>query len=155
MMENDLFRPTLTEENTEIIESYNIRNLFYVAFFGGIIPMTWLGTKNAKWLNINKKKINLLISIGILFLALKMGMVWMSYSEKLIIETRVIRWLYKGLSVILYFGYYLVMKKEFEQQVFWGVKIRPMFKDAILTFVASTFIETALVVIITLAVGVI
>lgn len=45
------------EENAEVIESYNIKGLFYVAFFGGIIPMVWLGTKMQNEIILIKKRL--------------------------------------------------------------------------------------------------
>lgn len=155
MSKKDLFKPTLTEDNTISMESYNIKSLFYVAFFGGVIPTIWLGTKNAKLLNIDKKKINLLIATGIIFLSIKMLVIWMSFSGLLIVSRRIITWTYRGLTLILYLGYYLGMKKEYDQHVFFGGKIRSMGKEWILPFVVGIIVEFTLVLIITFLTGVI
>lgn len=68
-MQEDLYSPILATREVERTKSYNIANLFYVAFFGGVVAMSVLGIRNSKWLQIEKKYIRLLTAMSILHLA--------------------------------------------------------------------------------------
>ena len=63
----DLYQSSL-ENGWQDSKSYDINQLLYVAFFGGVIPLIVLGRRNANWLQVSNKKLIPLIIIGIILI---------------------------------------------------------------------------------------
>ena len=145
-MSNDLFEPSLTRENYREIKTYQISRILYVAFLGGVIPTVVLGSRNAKWLQIDKKMIGLMMILGIAILFFKPLFVGLATVNYIKYEVRSIRWIYNVACVLLYLGYYFLMKEKFKQHIVTGGEIRPILKDAVIWSVAGMLIEFGLVI---------
>ncbi len=144
-MQEELFKPSLSYDSEKMeTKTYDIRKILYVAFFGGVIPTVALGTKNSKWLGINKKIVYALICAGVLILATKMVVVSMFYSKFINVDRRVINLGYKGLSLLLYLAYYRCFKLSFNKHTFLGGETTPILKDAIIWILIGIVTEAAL-----------
>jgi len=150
-MEESLLRPTLKQSNYEPTSSYNINNLFYVAFVGGFIPTTILFARNAKWLKVENKTIKLLMGIGIalLFLQVVIGsatlsnILHLSSSENL----RYLRWGFRILALLFYFICFSSMKDQYRRHIMLGGEHKPLLKDAILFIIIGYVLELLLMII--------
>lgn len=143
-MSNNLFEPSLTKENYHEIKTYEISRLVYVAFFGGVIPMVVLGSKNAKWLQIDKKMIGLMVALGVVILFIKSVFVGLVNAHYVEYEARTIRWIYNIACLLLYFGYYFLMKEKFKQHIITDGEVQPILKDAIIWGIVGILMEFAL-----------
>lgn len=143
MDKEKLFTPSLTEED-EKVEVYDINKFLYVAFFGGVIPLVALATKTAKQLKISNNIIAILAAAGGLILFGKYFIAYTIFNDQPIMTTRTLRWAYKAASVILYLGYYKVMKERFIIHINYSKSIKPIFKDAVIWFLIGILIEATL-----------
>lgn len=140
-----LFQASLNKDEEIKMESYNLSYLLYVAFFGGLVPLMALGTKNAKRLGIDKKIINILIAVGSLMLLSKVIVSGMVVSKVLVINSRTIRWFYRIASVLLYIVYNRVMSKRYNIFLVYGGQPTPILKDTIKWLIISTLLEGTLI----------
>ena len=143
-MTDELFKPSLENEEPIKIETYDIGKLFYVAFFGGIIPTVVLGTINAKGLRISKNITNILATIGILILLAKVVIVGLVVSGSMTLDNRSLRWIFRIVAVALYLVYFRIMKPKFEQHMFLGGEVKPLLKHAIIWMVIGVMVELIL-----------
>lgn len=146
-MREDIFKASLNNDSSSITQIYDINRFFYVAFFGGIIPTIVLGTKNLRWLKINKKLSNLFIAIGIIILLSKVTVACLILGKFLVFNRRYLSRSYKIATVILYLGYYAVMKQKFKQHLFLGGQIKPLLKDSIQWIIIGIIIEAFLILV--------
>lgn len=140
-MSDELFQPSLKNQNYVGLKSYNISKLIYVAFFGGIIPTVALGTQNAKWLRIDKKFINLMIILGGLVLFSKVIAVGLVLAHYLEVSSRTIKLMYRVGSLLVYLGYSFIMRGKFKQHNIIGGSYQPMLNDAIKWIIIGIIIE--------------
>lgn len=145
-MSNDLFEPSLTRENYREIKTYQISRLFYVAFFGGVIPAVVLGSRNAKWLRIDKKMIGLMMLLGVAILFSKAVFAGLAAVNYIQYEAQTIRWVYHIACVLLYLGYYFLMKEKFQRHIMTGGEVQPLLKDAIIWSAAGMLVEFGLTI---------
>ena len=150
-MEENLFKPSIQEGQFEATKSYDINKLFYVAFFGGILATIIVSTRNAKWLKITKQTINLLIGIGIGLLLVKVFLS-VAVSNNLILfstpeNLRYLRWGFRILALLLYFGYFQVMKQKYQKHHMLGGQDEPLLKDAVIIIIIASIIEFVLLLI--------
>lgn len=143
-----LFQASLDKDKEIKMESYDLGKLFYVAFFGGLVPLIALGTKNAKWLGIDKKIINILIAVGSLMLLGKVIVSGMVVGKVLVISSRTVRWGYRIASVLLYIAYKTVMSKRYNIFLGFGEQTTPIFKDAVKWFFIGMLLEGTLIALI-------
>ncbi|MUK89204.1 hypothetical protein GMD78_12560 [Ornithinibacillus sp. L9] len=132
--------------NTMGTKSFNIDNLFLVAFFGGVIPMVVLGAKNAKWLNISKKLIYMLIIFGAALLVTKLVFVAMITSGSLDLDNTTLNISYRVGSVLLFIAFKLVLNKAFHQHMVVCGKMEALLKPALIWIVVGIVVEFVLVV---------
>jgi len=114
-----------------------------VAFIGGIIPTVVLGTRNADWLRVEKKMTVLMIILGSVILFSKLlavGLLAAGYIQ-FDIGTKAIKLIYRAACVLLYFGYYFLMRDKFNQHIMTGGEIQPMLKDAIIWSTVGAVVE--------------
>ena len=131
-LEKELFQPSL-KEDWQTTESYDIRKLFYISFFGGVIPTLILGTRNAKWLKINSKIIYLLIFSGIIiYLGKILVLSYLTLTNLYDDHGRLTKTIYKVGSVLLYIGYYFAMKQKFNEHLFYNRNIKPILRVSLL-----------------------
>lgn len=140
-MEQEIFQPSLQENVNYRTQSFDIGKIFYVAFFGGVIPTVVLGTKNAKWLGIDKKWIYLMIGLGAAILTVKAIVTGMIVEGYLDFDRRMLRWIFKGASILLYLGYYGMMKQKFQQHTILGGTTKPILKEAVIWILIGIVIE--------------
>jgi hypothetical protein len=150
----ELLRPSLGEGWQET-KSYELSQLFYVAFFGGILSTIILGIRNAKWLNVDKKLINIMIGIGAAVMIAKIGIVaWVlhGYSDfKSMVtagreELRTLKWVFTAAAVMLFIVYRQLMKPKFQQHLYTGGEVVPLFKDGLLWCLVGGLLETILLI---------
>ncbi|NMC56615.1 MAG: hypothetical protein GYA50_05285 [Eubacteriaceae bacterium] len=141
-MSEELFKPTLSEERAT--KTYDISKLYYVAFFGGVIPTVILGAKNARWLGIDKKKIILMIALGAIVLISQIIALKIFIAHPSDMDTRsnikIISIIYQGASLLLSYIYYNLMQKNFKMHIMTGGETEPMLKEAIIWTIISTVI---------------
>lgn len=138
-----LYQPSLKEGWKET-KSYDINNFFLVAFFGGVIPLLVLGTKNATWLKVSKKVIYSLIALGILLLAMKFTFVYFVTNGTIEMDNRMIRYGYKIGCVLLYLLYRKVLKQPFQQHMITVDQTLPILKPALLWIMVGIIVEIIL-----------
>ncbi|WP_059173831.1 hypothetical protein [Bacillus sp. FJAT-27445] len=140
----DLLRPSLTK-GWKVTKTFDINRLFLVAFFGGAIPMMILGTRNAKWLNVPKNTINLLLGAGMLIFIGELALFHFYFSDFSVNGDRTPRYIMRALNIILFFFYRFALKKPFQQHLFTNNnEIQPLLKPAILWILIGGTIELAL-----------
>ena len=145
-MSNDGFPPSLTRTKEQVIKTYQISRLFYVVCFGGVIATVILGSRNARWLRVDKKMIGIMMILGaaiLLFKVMAIGLTIVNYSQ---LELRSICCLYSAGCVLLYLGYYFLMREKFKQHIATGGAVEPIVKDAIFWSVAGILLESGLVI---------
>lgn len=145
-MEENILEPSLDDAQWEQTRSYNISKLFYVAFFGGIIPTIITSAKNAKWLKVDKKIINTVIGLGIVLLLLKVIAISAMLNGFLISMEykRYLRWGSRLAAVLLYLLSFKVMKEKYRKHIILGGEDEPLLKDAIVYIVIGIIIEFVL-----------
>lgn len=132
-MQEELFSPSLSDESNNVkTKTYDLPRLFLVAFFGGIIPITILGARNAKWLNVDKKKINLLIGLGTILFISELIFLALYISEYIIIDNSYINFIYRIVAIVLYLLFYNIMKTNFNAHIYFNGEITPLLKDALI-----------------------
>lgn len=102
MMEN-LYEPSLTNNEVDRTRSYEISNLFFVAVFGGIFAIIILGIQNAKWLKIEKKDIQLLTIISIVLIIAKLAVVYAIGQQLIPIDEKYIKFIGRLFGVACFF----------------------------------------------------
>lgn len=142
----ELFQPSLNDEWQET-KSYDISKLFYVSFFGGIIPTIVLGTKNARWLNISKKYINVLLFFGIGILLAKFVAYSYLYAINLDQEySRELKTIYKLGSILLFGAYYKILKTNYKRHIALFGTTKPILKDSLIWIGIAIVIEFILLI---------
>jgi hypothetical protein len=132
-MEQELFQPTLTSKNRRPPRSFNIVSLFYVAFFGGVIPLVVLGTLNALWLKVDKRITAALAVSGALILT---GAV-IGGTDNIM--------LFQGLTLILFMAYYQAMKSRYVRFEIFGGKPKSLWVIGVGVSFTGRLIEILLV----------
>lgn len=142
-----MLKPSLNEMEDANYKSYDISKLFYVSFFGGVIPLIILGTKNAKWLRLKKNNIYILASIGILMILLKVIVVGLLVAKQIIVDPTYLKWGFRLLSVCLFLGYYYSMKGKFEKFILLDQEVQPILKHALGWIAVAIVVEWILLTI--------
>jgi hypothetical protein len=142
-MQEDLYSPSLQGREVSNTKSYNIGSLFIVAFFGGVVGVSVLGLRNAKWLRLERKFILLLLatSVGLfvinhfIFFAISNGMISMkdTYFDNIT----------KGFGILTFMIYYFTLKKPYKEHLAVGGDTEVMFGQGVLWIVISVIIEVA------------
>lgn len=140
----NLLEPSLTN-GWKTTKTYDINRLFLVAFFGGLIPMMILATRNAKWLNVPKITINLLLGVGILFLFTQLALVYFYFGDFSVSGDRTPRYIMRVLNIVLFFFYKFALNKPYKQHLFTNEnEIQPLLKPAIIWILIGGAIELVL-----------
>ncbi len=146
-MSENLFQKTLTSEEGNFLESYNIYRLLLVAFCGGMIPLIVLSLQNAKWLNMDKKIIWFMRIVGIAYL---ISRAYVSIEFPLVIDggsnplfkecTRYYRVIIMVVAVI----FVLIMKNKYHYKMMTNTNVRPILKTAAIWSVIGFVMELIL-----------
>lgn len=92
-------------------ESYQIANLFYIALFGGAIPLSYLALQNMRMLNIKGKKLFLWIGIAILFIFIRVMIMYLFETYHLDEHSGRLKFaVVRMLDLFLFIGYYRALK---------------------------------------------
>ncbi|WP_070119685.1 hypothetical protein [Bacillus marinisedimentorum] len=134
------------DEGWQETRTYDINRLFLVAFFGGVIPMVALGTRNAKWLGAQKNAVYALVAAGAVMLTAKIVLVAMVSAETGPIDKDMIKYGYKIGSVLLFLGYKFLLNKPFQQHLVTGSKVEPLLGSALKWIVIGVIVEAALII---------
>lgn len=136
-MSENLFEKTLTSEDGNYLESYNIYKLLLVAFLGGMIPLIVLSLQNAKWLKMDKRIIWLIRIVGIVYLisrayvSIKFPVIIDGGSNPLFKEcTRYYRLIIMVVSVL----FVLIMKNKYHYKMMTNSIVRPILKNIKIEF---------------------
>ncbi|MFZ5814406.1 MAG: hypothetical protein ACOY93_03795 [Bacillota bacterium] len=132
-----LFEPVL-QQGTAPTQSYDINKLIYVAFFGGPLAVAALGTRNALWLRVERKWIYLLAGVALLMLIGKL--VWVAMNPA-VEQTRTVRYLFRGLAILLFFGYRWVMGPAYRQHEVLRGETLPLLKDGLIAVLVAGLVE--------------
>ena len=117
--------------------------LFYVAFFGGIIPLVALGVKNAKWLRVKKQMISMIIVVGVFLLLLKAVVTALVMGGSVVgFNLRFLRWGFRGVALLFYLGYRFLLRRQYHQHLVTVGEFEPMLRDAMIWIAAAIVIET-------------
>lgn len=143
-MNEELFRPSLSDEDNEDIESYNINQLYIVTFLGGVIPTIVLGTKNFQSLKLSKKLASLLFGAGLIVLFAKIIIYGLASIGHINVDSTQLRWGYRIASIILYFTYYMLMRDKYRLHMMVGGHQKPLVNDAIKWIIIGNVIEMVL-----------
>lgn len=136
----DLYQPSL-EQEWEETKSYDVAKLFYVAFFGGAIPLMVLASMNMKWLNISKKVIYPMFALGSLMIISKFMLFTPIIEGSIELSGSEIRIGYKVACVILFLIYSAILKKPFQQHLLTNRPTLPMLKPALIWIVIGIVVE--------------
>lgn len=130
---------------TKNTKSYDINNLFLVAFLGGVIPTLILGVRNAKWLRISKRTINIFILLGVLIISSKIAIAY--FLKRMVLfkkYTMIIKFGYTLSVALLYWFYYKSVQPSYRYHMeHVGVK-EPLLKDALIWILLGIGIEVLL-----------
>lgn len=129
-MSEELFQPSLKAGDLQA-KSYDIGKLLYVAFFGGVLPTVVLGALNARWLRVEKKLINLMIGVGVIAFLAEMIMWGVLLKGYVSFQNRSFRWIFRAAALLIYLGFYRILKPKFQQHLLTEGEIKPLLKDAI------------------------
>lgn len=146
-MDESILKPTLRNEGFKETQTYDLSKLFYVAFFGGTIPITILGSRNAKWLGIKKNRINIFFLAGLLILVGKMVVFALNNGNVIEVSSRDLRLGVRVADVLLYLAMYFVMKPRFYRHMLDGGEASPLLKDAIKWIAIGMAVEFVLLLI--------
>lgn len=144
-MVNNIYSSTLTEKSSET-KSYDLNKLWYLAFFGGVIPITVLGIQNAKMLHVEKIYIRILMAISIIFFIAKFVIIGIIFYNDL--NHRAFKGIILGMGAIVYIFYYNILKRPYNEHLLAGGGTEPFLKKGILWSILAIIIELVLIVIV-------
>lgn len=140
---SNVFQASVDQRENET-KTYNIYHFFFIAFFGGVIPMMVLGTKNAKWFNIPKKYSYSIILVGILLLLSKYWAFSLVFSGVLLVKVQVVRYAYKFACLLYYYLYLVMLTKPYKNHLRNQGDLTPIIKPAIIWVMVGAVVEFAL-----------
>ncbi|MFZ5988579.1 MAG: hypothetical protein ACOYWZ_15840 [Bacillota bacterium] len=140
-MNEELFQPSLSDGNDKETETYDIGKLFYVAFFGGIVPTVVLSSVCARGLKLKSTVINLMITAGVLVLIVNVFIAGLFVAGYITIEKTYLRWIFRIVTVLLYLGFYKIMSPKYKQHIVFGGETKPLLRDAIIWIIAGNIIQ--------------
>ena len=140
-MREDLLQPSLSEDYIPA-KSFNLRYIYILAFFGGVVPIIGICGKNAKWLGIEKNKIYKLAALGIFFLIVKIVLLFIHYSGTPELANRsVITTIYRICCLGLTYLYLRVMKEPYSRHRLANLPTERMRFYVILYMVVGFFVD--------------
>ncbi len=141
-MNEELLQPSLSVDSHFETKSYNFDKLFYVAFFGGIVPLVALGVKNAKWLRVKKQMISIIIVVGVFLLLLKAVVTVLVMGGSVAgFNLKILRWGFRGVALLFYLGYRFLLRRQYQQHLVTVGEFEPMLRDAMIWIAAAIVIE--------------
>lgn len=148
----DLYRPSL-KEGWNQTKTYDINRLFFVAFFGGVIPMMVLGIRNSKWLKLPKLQTYFLLATSVLVLLAEVVILYIYANDTFTEGSRIPRVSVKILSILLFFLYQYVLNKPFQQHLYTNGEVEPILKSALLWITLGVIIQFTIVAILFMVTG--
>lgn len=145
-MQEDLYTPSLVDGEGRKTKSYNISNLFFVAFFGGVVAVAMLGMRNAKWLQLEEKYIRILTAISISLLLFKLAIVYAVTHQLIDVEGSTSRFISRVIGLLCFAVFYLFLKRPFKEHLLLHGETEPLLKQGILWVLLAALIEGVLVV---------
>lgn len=144
-MQGDLYSPSLQETEVSKTKSYQIGSLFIVAFFGGIIGVTVLGIRNAKWLRLERKSILFLIAVSMVLFVCKLLVFFAIANQIIVVNDSYFNDIIRGFGVLCFVFYYFTLKKPFKEHLSVGGGTEGLFSQGILWVFLSVMIEVILI----------
>lgn len=145
-MQENLYTSSLITGEVKPTKSYDIHYLFYVAFFGGIIAVSVLGIKNAKWLQIDKKLVRVLILISSLLFMLKLVLFYAFTHQIIDLHSSYLKYSANLFGIICFLAYYFILKNPYKEHILIHGETEPLLKEGILWALAAALIEGILFV---------
>lgn len=124
-MKEDLFQPSLGGDYIPT-KSFNLTYIYLIAFFGGVIPLIGICGTNAKWLRVDKKKIDRLAALCIVILAIKILLIAMFAEGALGITQGAVNIFYRIACLAAASLYSRAMKEPYAQHQLAGRPMQPM-----------------------------
>ncbi|MFC4409551.1 hypothetical protein ACFOZY_03760 [Chungangia koreensis] len=143
MQNNDLFQTSLSKVWV-MPKTYPINAFFLVAILGGTFPLVILGTLNAIWLRVSKKAIYAGIILGsILFISEPLLMTYLTVNYPLI-DIGNVAIGYRAGALLLYIYYIYILKKRFEQFIYFHEKKVDLIGPAFIYSIVGIFLREGL-----------
>lgn len=146
-MQGDLYSPSLQDREITTTKSFNIGGLFVVAFFGGIIGVTILGIRNALWLRLERKYIQMLVAFSVLLFIIKCWVIYAIANQIIMIDESYQNNIARGFGILVFAFYYFMMKKPFNEHIAVGGGTEVLYRQGIVWVIISAFIEGFLIMI--------
>jgi len=140
IMEN-LYEPSLTNNEVDRTRSYEIGNLFFVAMFGGIFAITILGIQNAKWLKIEKKYIQLLTIISIVLIIAKLAIVYAIGQQLILIDEMYIKLVGRLFGVACFFIFFVFLDEPYKEHLAVDGVAESLWKSGFIAIIFSGLID--------------
>jgi hypothetical protein len=141
MRTEGLYEPTLSTGTIRETRSYNIGSLVYVAFFGGVLALTVLATKNAKQLQVRPAIVQALIAASIVIFIAKMGVYYAYFHHLIELDRSSVKFLARGADLLLFGGYFLAMRQPFKQHLVFGGETESLKKTGMIWCLVSVLFE--------------
>ena len=145
-MQEDLYTPSLAKGEARKTKSYDINQLFIVAFFGGIVAVSMLGIRNAKWLQLEEKYIRILTAISVSLLLVKLAIVYAIMHQIIEVEGSMSRFISRALGLLCFVFFYLFLKGPFKEHILLQGETEPLLKQGILWVLLAALIEGVLII---------
>jgi hypothetical protein len=141
MKTEELYEPSLSTGTIRETRSYNIGSLVYVAFFGGVLALSVLATKNAKQLQVRPAIIQGLIAAAIVVFIAKMGFYYAYFHDLIELDRSSVKFLARGAELLLFGGFFLAMRQPFKQHLIFGGETESLWKAGVIWCLVSAIFE--------------
>lgn len=138
MLNRELLQPSLANGEIRVTKSYDIDRFFYLGFFGGVLPVMILGTRNAIWLRCSKKMIAMLLGISLLLCGLKLAYVAWTGADSVALLSRIM-----GVALAVVYRY--AQRKRYKLHSVIIGEDQPVFWWGLLAVVAGIVFDSWLV----------
>ncbi|KEQ25141.1 hypothetical protein [Paenibacillus tyrfis] len=141
-----LYETSLSQETIRRTKSYDIGNLFYVAFFGGVIALTVLANRTGRWLHVNPNVLRGFILVAALLYLGKMGFYYAYFHHMIGLERVYVKYIARAAELLLFGGYYLALRQPYRQHMLTVGESEPLKKSGIVWCLISAGIEAVSIV---------
>ena len=143
-MQEDLYTPSLVGGEVKKTKSYDINNLFFIAFFGGIIAVSMLGMRNAKWLQLEEKYIRVLTAVSVSLLLFELVIVYAVTHQLIGAEGVSLRFISRVFGMVCFVCFYLFLKRPFKEHLILHGEVEPLLKQGVIWVLLAAVVEVAL-----------
>ncbi|EFM09955.1 hypothetical protein PaecuDRAFT_3458 [Paenibacillus curdlanolyticus YK9] len=139
-------KPILTYSPRET-RSFRIASLFYAALFGGAITAAAMGLLNARMLMIKGKKLALLWTVSILFVAVKIAYEALLLPVAFEVDHRLLFPLFKLPDLLLFLFFYHMLKTPYRLHMIYHGNYHYLFHRGIALLIGAVSIAIDLTIV--------